>query len=250
MFDCKVLTLPRTPDRLDAFIAHNRRVAFELQVCYAVDGNQINRRELFEAGLITADADWTLGAIGNALSHRSLWKQAEQSGQPLIVLEDDAVVAPGLHDCLEQILPRLDLMTAPWDILLLGYNTDSAVDLQLSPGMSFRGHFSLKNPTPEQIQEVLGRPGDCAAHRLNNAFGTCGYVVSPAGARRLLNWCFPLRDEQFLVPSLKRMLVASSIDGLMNAIYPQLSAHCCVPPLVLSSNRPEQSTVCAGRPIA
>ncbi|HBE70003.1 MAG TPA: hypothetical protein DDW52_17795, partial [Planctomycetaceae bacterium] len=164
------------------------------------------------------------------------------------VLEDDAVVSPGLHQCLEQILARFSSATAAWDILLLGYNTDSAVDLRLSPNMSFRGHFSLKNPSPEQIQEVLGRPEDCAALRLNNAFGTCGYLISPAGARRLLKWCFPLRDEQFLVPSLKRVLVASSIDGLMNAIYPQLSAYCCVPPLALSSNRPDESTICAGRP--
>ncbi len=242
MLDCLVLTLPRTPHRLDAFIAQNRQVGFEVQVCQAIDGQDLPREELVAAGLIDANMTWPVGAIGNALSHRSIWKQCIAKQQPLIALEDDCIIAPHAQETLAALLRHVD----DWDIVLLGYNTNSAVDLKLSASIDFLGHFSAKHPDESAIATTLEEARSSRLFRLNNAFGMCGYVISPVGAARMLQACFPLRDETVLIPSLRRGVISTSLDGLANGFYRNLNAYACFPPLALSTNDLSQSTVGAG----
>jgi hypothetical protein len=72
--------------------------------------------------------------------------------------------------------------------------------------------------------------------RLHGAFGIVAYTVSVKGAQRLLDKCFPLRNEVITIPTLHRQMWNCGLDVVLNKIYPTLQAHVSVPPLVWTEN--------------
>ena len=93
-----VINLPDRKDRLASFNTNNSNLSYE--VFRAVDGNQISYNKLVESGFDT-DHDWidpllgtplTKGEVGCFLSHWHIWCKCIEKNEPLIVLEDDAVL--------------------------------------------------------------------------------------------------------------------------------------------------------------
>ncbi len=52
------------------------------------------------------------------------------------------------------------------------------------------------------------------------------------------------------IPGNEKRLPAYSIDGLMNAVYRDIAAYACIPPLVLAPNDKSRPTVMKGRTLA
>jgi glycosyl transferase, family 25 len=75
-----------------------------------------------------------------------------------------------------------------------------------------------------------------AAYRLNNCFGTCGYAISPAGAKRLSKLCFSMDNRSITIAALKRTFPAFNFDCILNDVYPKIDAYASYPPLVLPKN--------------
>jgi hypothetical protein len=82
-----------------------------------------------------------------------------------------------------------------------------------------------------------------AIFRLRHAFGICGYAISPQGAAKLRERCFPMDNRMIEFPATNKRFPAYSIDGMMNAFYRALDAYACLPPLVLAPNDKAASTV-------
>lgn len=239
LVDCWVITLARLPDKLVEFRNRNQSVNLPFHVFLGVDGQSLNLPDLVKKGLATEGLSWKPGAVGNALSHCAAWERCCQQGRPMLVLEDDALVSPAL----KSDLPRLMHGDDNWDIVLLGYNTDSCLDVRLSSSLHLQGQFTPPYPTAELIQKAFQEMGPTQLFRLNNAFGIVGYLVSPRGAAKLIEGCFPISDRVVTVPALKRHISSTTLDGLMNGLYRDLQAYACVPPLVLSPNDRATSTV-------
>lgn len=85
-----LINLDRTPERLADFRRVNSHLK-DVSRFSAVDGRTIDRKKLVERGIFTEGVSYTDGAIGNALSHLRLWKQAIELGEPITVTEDDAI---------------------------------------------------------------------------------------------------------------------------------------------------------------
>ena len=238
-----LLNLDRTPQRLAAFRSVNAHL-HELERVAAVDGRSINRLALQQRGVISGPLPhYTDGAVGAALSHLRLWEQAIATGQPLTIAEDDAI----FHRRFDALAPLLlDSLPADWDFVLWGWNFDSVMAFELLSGVSpCVGLFDQQRMREgaERFQDLPLKP---QAFRLLRAFGLVAYTLSAQGASRLKRLCLPIGELSVFYPGINRTMPNSGIDCLLNAHYPSVNAYVCVPPLVLSKNEEEISTIQGG----
>lgn len=94
-----VINLSHRKDRLDKFKQNNADF-ISYDVLKAVDGYKVEYKDLRKMGFDT-DHDWidpilqtplTKGEIGCFLSHWKAWKQCIKANEPVLVLEDDAII--------------------------------------------------------------------------------------------------------------------------------------------------------------
>lgn len=93
----RVISLSRTPNRLNTFKQLNSNYLQGYQVFNAVDGNTIDYPKLLKMGFDT-NKNWrdpnlkrtlTKGEIGCFLSHWYLWEECAQQSEPYLIVEDD-----------------------------------------------------------------------------------------------------------------------------------------------------------------
>jgi GR25 family glycosyltransferase involved in LPS biosynthesis len=239
-FDAIVISLKRTPDRLRDFRLRNETIAPSISVFEGFDGRTVPAAVVLAAGVVVQDpAGYTPGAIGCAMSHTALWRRCAEGREPILIFEDDATLR---RDFAEQLPKVVDALDAEWDIVLLGYNFNSVLDIRVSDFCDLRAGFSVAKPSKEQLKAFQRSEEPVRPVRLNNAFGNCGYLLSPKGARVLLERCLPL-DRRFIsIPALGRGVLGVGIDSMMNAVYRDILAYACFPPLVMVENDKATST--------
>jgi GR25 family glycosyltransferase involved in LPS biosynthesis len=231
--DAAVISLARSPERLTAFRQRFGPSSERIVLVQGVDGQTLKPQALLERGLLSPSAlAWPRGQLGCALSHLRCHLRCLRRGRPLLIFEDDALPAPGWE---EQLAALLAEAPSDWELLLLGWNLDSCLQLEWAEGVSFTSLFQPRFPATEQLQDALARPTRRQWFRLHKALGLAGYVLSPAGAARLLSWALPLRTLPIQAPELPERS-CFSLDGQLNSLYPSLSAWACMPPLVLGAN--------------
>jgi GR25 family glycosyltransferase involved in LPS biosynthesis len=239
--DAYVISLARSVDRRKAFLKLNKQAYPGIVVFDAIDGKAISRAEAVAQGVIDPNATgYTPGAVGSAMSHRALWQKCVELGRPILVFEDDAIPRRDFSEQFDRVMAGLK---DGWEIVRLGFNLDSVIDVRLSGFFNMNGGFSVSSPSAEQLTEFAAYKEPAVAFRLNNAFGLCAYAIAPSGARFLLKKCFPLTDKRIYVPALKRDTVARGTDYMMNAVYREMRAYLTLPPLVLTANSHADSTV-------
>jgi GR25 family glycosyltransferase involved in LPS biosynthesis len=241
MFDCRVINLARRADRRKWFRKQNLSAGIRIEVFDAIDGAGVDMRTAVADGVIAPETKYTPGAVGVGMSHRHLWRECLAQKKPALVFEDDAA----LRSDVGAVLPRLvSQLGENWDIILLGYNTDSVLDLNLwKGGIDLRAVFSVAVPTPAQLTAFSASREAVALYRLNSAFGLCGYVISPRGAASLLPKCFPMDNRVIRIPALGRSIISTGLDCMLNAAYASVAAYACFTPLVVPVNDRKRSSV-------
>jgi glycosyl transferase, family 25 len=238
--DWVVISLKRTPERLELFQLINAQVGLRYEVLAAVDGMTVDPQRLIDQRLTVEGLDWKPGAIGAALSHLLCWERAVETGRAVGILEDDVFLR---HDFLRSSEQVMGALPPDWDIIHLGFNTDSVFDLEIHPGCNVRGGFSVWFPTFEDCERFVVSTDPAVPVKMHNSFGNCCYVVSPSGARKLIDGCFPMSRRAIPIPTLKAMLLPASKDALMNEQYRTMAAYVSVPPIAVPINDKDQSTV-------
>ena len=211
----------------------------------AVDGSKLRSEDLMREGVIAEPLrDYNPGALGCAVGHKNLWEMCVAKGTTLTVAEDDAVVNHAFADKATDVLSRLP---ADWEFILWGWNFDSVLYTEIMGGVNGAVmHFDL-GQLGEGITRFQNEDYDVLPLRLIAAFGTICYSVSPQGAARLLQICFPLRNEVVAVPGLRRELPNNGIDLVLIKSYPKLNAFVAFPPLVWTENDKALSDIAPGR---
>jgi len=74
-----------------------------------------------------------------------------------------------------------------------------------------------------------------------HSFGTSAYAVSPTGAAKILDFCFPLSNRSVTVDCLGRTFPAYSIDCLLNHFYGDNLCFAAFPPLAITPHDKTQS---------
>jgi GR25 family glycosyltransferase involved in LPS biosynthesis len=100
-------------------------------------------------------------------------------------------------------------------LLYLGFNWDSFVFIELFDSLAgiVKLTFSDANLKADfdSVQQIILKP---VALRLRAAFGTCGYLVTPEGARKLIKMTLPLSDRIVNPPGVPWRMKAFTMDSL------------------------------------
>lgn len=231
-----LINLDRFTDRLREFVAFNSA---------AIEGKSIPRERLVRDGMINPGLDYTAGAIGNALSHREFWLRSMASNKVLTVCEDDAIFNHDFRNIRDRALQDLK---GAFDFILWGWNFDAEINFALpsdvSPCAAIFNQEVLRNSLDAFVKSGF-RP---SLFRLHRAFGTVCHTVSPSGAKKLLNNCFPLRPANVFFPLLNREVANVGIDVAASSIYPLIDAYVSFPPAVVTKNDASISTLKDGNP--
>lgn len=238
--DWVVISLKRTPERMEQFRAGNAHVGLSFETFDAVDGRQIDREELVRSGLVSADLKWGPGAIGAALSQRQCWLRAIESGRSVGILEDDVFLR---SDFVDKALAAIDALPRDWDTIHFGFNTDSLFDVEIFPGCDLQGGFSVSYPSLADCQRFVASAGAVSSVRSHTVFGTCAYAVSPRGAQKLLDGCYPLAPREIFIPVFPAVFLPRSNDISMNGLYRDMASYVCLPPIAMPMNDKQDSTI-------
>lgn len=234
----KVISLKTSIARRIAFEEANGHLDFE--IFPAVDGRRLPDSVVRDPGLFEPGLDYSPGAMGAALSHLSLWETAAAGDAAVTIAEDDAVFR---HDFEIRSAEALGRLSPDWDIVLWGWNFDSilAVDVlgSVSPVVCAFDQDRMR----QSIPAFQAQTSETSLLRLGMCFGLPAYSVSPGGARKLIARCFPLRRLSVDVPVLGFSIPNKGVDIAMSACYPSLNAFAAFPPLVVTKNEHEISTI-------
>lgn len=240
-----VISLPRRADRRRQFQAWNDgRIDYDF--VDAIDGRTLARDALLADGVVSANiSTFNDGALGCALSHRAQWQRIAASNEPGLIIEDDACLRGDFATASTAVV---NAIAGDWDFVYLGFNADANAAFESAEGLKYLVTFdeaAKREPDFFTRFATMTAPNPTPL-RCFQAWGILAYVVSPAGARRLLDLCFPLRSDQMLILfGDGRAIPAYGIDGLMNRALQreELVAYCAIPPLAISPNNPNESDV-------
>jgi GR25 family glycosyltransferase involved in LPS biosynthesis/tetratricopeptide (TPR) repeat protein len=168
-----VINLDRRPDRWESFQAAMRRAAGPgfAERCLrfpGIDGVALEETEEIRHLFRGNDFAFRRGIVGCALSHIALWRAAAEraDGELFLIFEDDARPGERFDRELAAVCAELRDEHPSFDVALLGYFPNRPVEEEPESGA---GPGRLR---PMRWERHLG--------------GSWAYVVSPAGARRLL----------------------------------------------------------------
>ena len=230
-----VISLKRTPERWSAFLKRNQKALSHCELL-RIDG--IDGIQLLNSGIKTrqiahsARQSWSEGAIGIGLSHRLCWRMCSNSSSPLVVLEDDVLLADGWQQRLEQLLHPGAKM------VLLGWNLDSMLRAEFCKNQEIISLFEPAYPSEEGLQTILNSKVDRQFKRLRYAFGLPGYWLHPEKAKQLLATIKCLETKKLKLGRGFPEITCHGIDALLNLHYQKIKAEVVMPPIALAVNDP------------
>ena len=242
-YRCYVISLAREQEKRAEFFRRNSETGLPCEVFDAIDGRTIAFDEFVRNGTVKeGTVNYTQGMLGCTSSHRALWAEADRTQQNLLIFEDDVYCRKDIARQIEMLLSEL----RAWDIVLLGYNTNSVLDFRISGSCNLTGTFSNKAPSVQQLAAYSQETPDLALMRLNTTFGLCSYLVSPQGARKLLS-LFPMDNRPLRIPGIRTrdgtgVVPCTTVDMMTNTLYAKMNAYVTVPPLALPLNDQATST--------
>jgi glycosyl transferase family 25 len=187
-----VINLPRATDRRASIQAQLDASELDYELVEAVEGRALSAEErarLVDKTAVERFPDWlTPGAIGCALSHRRALELAAATGEVSLVLEDDAILSPGLEElCAELPAP-------PDGVVLLNFRSFKPCEIA---------------PT--------GTPGLFAPVDPRQPVSSLAYLVGHDSARRMAELILPVR---FAADSWGEYVAGGAIGELLLA-YPR-----------------------------
>lgn len=233
-----VINLKRTPGRWAEFQKHNSNSlqGSELIKIDGVDGIE-QLATIGSTRKISKQAreGWTLGALGTALSHMLCWRRCSLGTEPVVIMEDDVILANNWQQELQQ------LILANQQLVLLGWNLDSMLHAELFEDQEFISLFEPAYPNIGRLIKIVNSKEPRKLRRLRSAFGLPAYWLTPQMGRNLLK---NIGRLEVLPIELKRgfpRCLSSGIDGLLNNHYWNLKAEVVIPPLALALNNEHES---------
>lgn len=235
-----VMNLDRSKDRWLSFEKRNSHLKQYVSRFAAVDGKNASRDLLANQGIIARDLQYNDGALGSALSHLTLWNLAIERNQAITICEDDAIFNLGFIAAAE---PLVKTLPKDWHVMFWGWNFDSVVWFDVIPGVTTCvGQFDQQRMRKgvEAFQSANLNP---QLFRLFQAFGMPCYSISVAGAQNMKRFCLPFRNIDVPIPGLGRTLPNRDLGVVVNDVFPKINTFVSFPPLVVTPNDHNISTV-------
>lgn len=231
-----VISLERSKDRRDIFDSNNSKY---IKYTYhnAVDGKLLNLNDLDKQIFTKGSKLYSTGSVGCALSHLQLWDKCIELNESIIIMEDDAIVSHNFNKHINNLMNII--FPNKWDIIQLNYNFDSVLSYNNTNYETCNCIFNKTKLTQNHISTFVNSKINTTIAKLNHCFGTSAYIINPSGAKILKKSCFPLDNRILNIPFLNR-LMCSTIDGMMNSVYKDISAYVCIIPFVITPHISEE----------
>ncbi|MBV8472184.1 MAG: glycosyltransferase family 25 protein [Hyphomicrobiales bacterium] len=227
-----LINLDRSADRLRQFRERNPHITDFVRVS-AVDGSQVDRQALIQAGRITADLPYGAGALGCALSHIGLWEKAVAEDRSITVFEDDIAVSRHFVERAGIILSQI----APdWDFILWGYLLNPLyawVDLGATK-TRLHGYGPNRYSSAAGAGEFQGSDFPSTPIRLLHCFGLQAYSISKKGAQTALDYYLPMKKRWITFPDAGVTTEDEGVDCALCGLYPSTAAYICMPQLAIA----------------
>ena len=225
-------------ERTEAFGLRNPHIKID-NFSFGTREEELKEEEinLIATKALTELAKKVPGSIGNAHSIFVILKECISEDVHYLILEDDTQIHPNIH---EFIINKWEIIKK-LDVLLLGGNTNSPITFEMLNGMPLSGVFleeKDKHPSYQRINKIFSKSliQDIKTYKLKNIFGSHAWIVSPQGAKKLIQNCFPLDIQPINVPLFFNSLSGISFDRRWNSILGIIDARICIPFLALTPN--------------
>ena len=211
-----VINLDRAPERLAHMRAELGRIGVPFERMPAVDGGALPAAEIarWTATPMADGTRLTPGEIGCILSHRKCWEAAAAANEPVAVFEDDVFLSADAAAFLR------DATWLPTDADIVKLET-------------------FLRPTLVDKEAVAAGARRLSRLRSLHA-GTGGYVVSPAGARRLLSF-----GDKIALP-LDHLMFDPASPAFADLVSYQLEPAVCIQGQVAGSRRGSGTAAMSG----
>jgi len=222
-----VISLADAQERRRRFAEHNA-THIEYTFVDACDGAKLTEEDTARVAELKY---WSNGAYGCAVSHKRLWRKCISLGHPIIIMEDDAIVSHAFSAHVATVRTQLP---PDWDICLFSLNHNAVLVFYNSTGAK-RNTFFDKHQTDRHTYESFQcQSMGVAVARLHYATGMSAYMISPRGARVLLEHCNPIREDMITIPGLMPYVISKHIDTLSATAYPAMNAFITLHPLAMT----------------
>jgi hypothetical protein len=121
-------------------------------------------------------------------------------------------------------------------MVLWGWNFDSVLVVHPMGNLSPVAMVFSQQQLRKSIEAFQPMQAPVQAFKLENAFGLPAYTLSPKGAARMLELCFPQKPFSVFVPIMKRHVANLGVDVAACAAYGRAECFACFPPLVVTPN--------------
>jgi GR25 family glycosyltransferase involved in LPS biosynthesis len=232
-----VISLKRSKERRSQFLKENQN--FDFSFFDAFDGAELSKKVIQDTSLFSPNLVYTKGAYGCALSHLYLWDISIEKNQIITIIEDDTI----LRDDFEIQKNIMMKQKSNWDIILWGWNFDHVLSLNLIPNISPIMMLFNQNQLRESTDIFKKETYESTLFPLDKTFGIPAYSISPKGALFFKEYCFPLQPFEIVFPLMNRKMQNNGIDIAMNRIYSSSRSFACFPPIAITKNEKEISTV-------
>ena len=233
---CNVITLPGARSRSAGFCYRNPQIAKPTLV-EAVDGWALTPQQIREhADLRPPLIAYNPGQIGCALSHIKLWKRIARAKSPECIFEDDVYLRADFNSQARAFLASLP---TAWDIVYWGVaqwchfaaympGSRQSVTMDFSP-----------LPAANDLALFQRATSPTVPLRLQNAWSTAAYALSPPGARKCLAAVVPIQNRLIPVHQRRIRQINDAIDSELSGLLTELEAYVCFPFLaVCAPERP------------
>ena len=231
LIEIHVINLKRSQDRKETFDKNNSKYINKYNYFEAIDGNNLDINKLDLNIYDKKSTGYTKGALGCALSHYNLWQKCCISNKSFLILEDDVILN---KDFAEHFRTVFKMLPENWDILLLSYNFDSLLSFHNTVYEQCNSVFNKTNMTQNDIDNFINSDIFPTIAKLKYCFGTSAYIVSPKGAKNLMEKCFPLNNRIINNIPFLNSLKCYTIDCMMNSVYKDINAYVCPIPFIIT----------------
>lgn len=236
--DILVVSLERTPERKASFKRFNGDILSNMHWEFFTATDGLKTISLPSEVYSPDRFDYSKGSIGAALSWVRLCEECISRNRNILGLEDDIVLHKEFEKHIQHVV---SLLPNDFDITLVSYNFDSVLEFQIVPCDHLVGRFVNTELTDGRLVEFQHSLIHPTIVNLKHAFGTSGVLLSPRGAKKLLEICLPLDNREIAINGLKPPFYSYSIDGQFNDAYTKLNAFAVVPPIGVVANLKETS---------
>ena len=231
--------------RLDDFSRRNIQIEMGTQPL-GVKEEKLSEREIHPIATpeLANIARQKKGSLGNAHSIYAILKECISDNRPRLILEDDTQLHPNLSNFISENWHSIKNL----DILVLGGNTDAVMTFEAINGMPISALFTQKedqHPDYSRISKIFSTTPitRTTIYKLHKIFGSHAWIVSPKGAKKLIERCFPLDITPIDIPLLAHKLIGISFDRRWNAVLREMEAGICIPFLAMTPNNSQSNRI-------